>query len=42
MLELHAESRAGIHAKCPSLLHDFSQSWNMSTDFSKTYQYQIL
>jgi hypothetical protein len=33
---------ADIHAKCLSLLSDFNQHFNMSTNFSKTGQYKII
>jgi hypothetical protein len=38
---LEFPARAGLHAKCPLLLFDFNQNWNVSTDFSKTPQRQI-
>jgi hypothetical protein len=37
----HAVVCAGLHVKCPLLLPDFNQNWNLPTDFSKTPHYQI-
>jgi hypothetical protein len=35
------EMHVGLHVKCMLLLSDFDQTWNVSTDFSKTLQYKI-
>jgi hypothetical protein len=41
MLEMHTEMHVGIHVKC-LLLSDFNQNFNISTNYSKTSQYQVL
>jgi hypothetical protein len=35
------EMHAGLHVKCPLLLSDLNQIWNVPTNFSKTFQYKI-
>jgi hypothetical protein len=35
------ETHVGLYVQCASLLYDFSQNLNASTNFSETLQYQI-
>jgi hypothetical protein len=37
----HAKVHVGLHVKCPLLLSDFNEKWNMSANFSKSAQYKI-
>jgi hypothetical protein len=39
--EMCAETHARLHLKCPLLLSDFNENWGVSTNFGRTYQYQI-
>jgi hypothetical protein len=32
----HAEMHVGLHVKCPLLLSNFNQNWNVLTNSSKT------
>jgi hypothetical protein len=40
--EMRVETQEGCRVKCPLLLSDFDQNWNVVTNFSKTPLYQIL
>jgi hypothetical protein len=40
-ITLRAETHAGPHVKCPLLLPDMNQNWNVSLNFSKTREFQI-
>jgi hypothetical protein len=41
-LPLLTKRHVGLHVKCPLLLSDLNQNWNVQTNFSKTSQYQLL
>jgi hypothetical protein len=41
MLKMRAERHIGLHVKCLLLLPNFNQKLNVSTDYSKTSQYQF-
>jgi hypothetical protein len=38
LLEMRAETRAGLHGTHLLLISDFNKNWNLSTHFSKTLQ----
>jgi hypothetical protein len=39
--DARAETRVGLHVKCPLLLPDFNQNWNVPTNLSRTRLYEI-
>jgi hypothetical protein len=41
MLEMCAQTLVGLHIKRPLFLSEFNGNWHMSTNFGRTYQFEI-